>query len=622
MTTQHHAPIVSGESNSPSTVNTRLSALDSGIVSVEDALDTLIIQSGTSDAEVIAARTAINYAAGTPPASLSAALDLAAGNFFNVEAYGAAPGNTAAANTTAINAAIAAATGGVVWFPGNGQTYNVNEITIANSCRIVGNGNLLQSAGSAIFAVTTAIDWLIIEGFTFDWNVTKSVESLRDAFTNGNLRGSTSYSSIIYAVNHLVIQHCHFRGSRVYIYGAGNHIVQHNTWGAATPATDLWHNPALYIEGTGPRVLHNRFDCYCPTGLNKDVLKVASNSITKYAQVVGNYIRNGNGAAQAQLDYYDGGNRILVDGNTFVNVQIGRKEVGSGPTVITIDFDKIINNHFEIEGSVTYPEDFIDFNGSFCLIRGNSFSGDGVAGKTCITWQQKEFTQHELGTKWPIGVIISENMSRNVDLFVECNASDAEVQGRSIISNNLVWDASYLIRVYGANPDPTQLAVIGNYWFPNATPANQVAMLDGAGTIALGNVVDETLGTFKPAADLGGLVTGTRYRSNPGGGLSVNDDAVAAIPNLTDRGLILVWTGSAESEAALFAYRITATFNHCGVMAQQSTIMEAVAGTGVPTSANATDTKIALFASTNGTLYVINRRGAARSVYWMAFCGA
>src|SRR5690606_13563001 len=107
-----------------------------------------------------------------------------------------------------------------------------------------------------------------------------------------------------------------------------------------TPATDLWHNPALYIEGDGPRVLHNHFDCYCPSGENKDIIKVGNNSTTLYAQIVGNYIKNGNGAAQAELDYYDGGNRILVDGNTFINARIQRKEVGNGPTVIDISFDK------------------------------------------------------------------------------------------------------------------------------------------------------------------------------------------------------------------------------------------------------------------------------------------
>lgn len=56
MTTQFHTPIVAGEDNSPATVNTRLGALDDAIGDVDTRVDTLILNNGASDAEVIDTR--------------------------------------------------------------------------------------------------------------------------------------------------------------------------------------------------------------------------------------------------------------------------------------------------------------------------------------------------------------------------------------------------------------------------------------------------------------------------------------------------------------------------------------------------------------------------------------
>ena len=66
MTQNYHDPIVVGESNSPATINTRLGTLDSAIGTtvaslvaltgaLDDRIDDLIVDNGTSDAEVIAA---------------------------------------------------------------------------------------------------------------------------------------------------------------------------------------------------------------------------------------------------------------------------------------------------------------------------------------------------------------------------------------------------------------------------------------------------------------------------------------------------------------------------------------------------------------------------------------
>lgn len=119
MTANYHVPVEHAESNHEDTINTRLSGLDSGITSVADAISNLIIDAGTSEAETIAARTFINYLAGSPPASLGLSLQYASGGIYNVLAYGAA-GNGSNDDAGAIQDAIDACSsdgGGVVFLP-------------------------------------------------------------------------------------------------------------------------------------------------------------------------------------------------------------------------------------------------------------------------------------------------------------------------------------------------------------------------------------------------------------------------------------------------------------------------------------------------------------------------
>jgi hypothetical protein len=88
---------------------------------------------------------------------------------FNVQDYGVSPGNTAAANTAALNALVgvggSAPAGSVIYFPGG--SYQFNAVTVGNAAYIFqGNGQansggmtILQCAGTTGFLTLTSGYW-------------------------------------------------------------------------------------------------------------------------------------------------------------------------------------------------------------------------------------------------------------------------------------------------------------------------------------------------------------------------------------------------------------------------------------------------------------------------------
>lgn len=161
MSTRYHVPVAVGESNSPDTLNVRFGTLDQAIGNIDTELDTLVLGSGTSQAETIQARTGINYKSGTPPASLSVTMGYAAGDIFNVQAYGAL-GNGSADDRVAIQAAIDAAFaqgGGVVYLPPG--TYRVTNPSGTLPCLTMKTNVILRGAGQR-----TIIDYRATVGCT------------------------------------------------------------------------------------------------------------------------------------------------------------------------------------------------------------------------------------------------------------------------------------------------------------------------------------------------------------------------------------------------------------------------------------------------------------------------
>jgi hypothetical protein len=124
-------------------------------------------------------------------------------NSFNVEAYGASPTGTAAANTTAITAAIAAcaAATGTLVFP---RLYPVNSVKILNGVRaVVGPGGLLDN-GIVSQGVLCLDGPSLLSGTAVQYC---RIEGLRISLANGAARGIFLDGS-----KHVTIRDCFIDG--------------------------------------------------------------------------------------------------------------------------------------------------------------------------------------------------------------------------------------------------------------------------------------------------------------------------------------------------------------------------------------------------------------------------
>lgn len=228
MTTYNHTAIVNGDSrgNDAAIWNDPLGDLDAAIgnlsasgvsgasaaaqiASIDDRIDNLGVEAGNANAEVTAARTAIEY--GVTPTSLSEALRYAAAGIRNVKAHGAV-GDGVTDDTTAIQDALT--DGGVVVFPAG--TYLVTGLTSSNATHIIGMaGAKLKTATNAAILVVDDSD-VAIEGLTFEGDG-------KGASYDGGKTSQHGISITSYYRNRVL--NCHFLN----LGGGGVHIASTQT---------------------------------------------------------------------------------------------------------------------------------------------------------------------------------------------------------------------------------------------------------------------------------------------------------------------------------------------------------------------------------------------------------
>lgn len=157
MSENYFDPIVTGESNSPDTINTRLGDLDFAIFANNAALgsrlDSIVADGGSSGTEVVDARTAIKYKAGSPPATLSAALAFAAQDVANVKAFGAV-GDGVTNDKDAIQNAVT--NNAIIYFPPG--IYITDGLTIPGNRLLFSNGGVTLLSTGGYCAILEGVD--------------------------------------------------------------------------------------------------------------------------------------------------------------------------------------------------------------------------------------------------------------------------------------------------------------------------------------------------------------------------------------------------------------------------------------------------------------------------------
>jgi hypothetical protein len=365
MTQTFHTPIVNGDPrkndaaiwNDPlGELDAQLGALNSADQVLQDAFDAIIIDDGTGNAEVIAARTAINYKAGTPPALLSATMGYAAGDLYNVKAYGAL-GNGSADDTTAIQAAIDAASamgGGIVFVPRG--TYKITLagtacLTLADyvTLRGVGPKSILDfrgtDGGSAIDLsgkTDAAVESLLIQNLSTvsaEAAINSSSTTVRMRIRNVQIRGvsnAVTITNFATASNVATVTapgHGYVSGDDVYTYGTGTTgvtnsldtmfrnitVVNANTWtsGIASSQTSTtgvcqrtsWFD-GINVKGSDALIE----DCNIQIGFYVGVRLIQT---ARRAKVTRNYIALGFRGVMLDSLGGDGASYSLVSHNHF-----------------------------------------------------------------------------------------------------------------------------------------------------------------------------------------------------------------------------------------------------------------------------------------------------------------
>lgn len=136
------------------------------------------------------------------------------------------------------------------------------------------------------------------------------------------------------------------------------------------------------------------------------------------------------------------------------------------------------------------------------------------------------------------------------------------------------------------------------------------AALTGGGSILTGGYTLTVPGTGTAVlANTAVLLAALRSNSQ-----ALNDDTAHSFIPAQDRGVVIVWTGASGEESGIYAYRVTATSNYCKLLVGGNVV---AAATGALAGTTGTDANITVSAHTDGKIYLENRRGGARTLFWL-----
>lgn len=286
MTTYNHTPPTNGSSNDIATINDPMAELDAAIgnltaaaalngsnvvakllserlrglaaeAGLNDRIDNLGVEAGNANAEVTAARTAINY--GTAPTSLSEALRYAAADSSTALAYGAdetgVADSLAALDSLMTDIEVGSIGADVVFAPGTYSLSDSWEMGKSN-VRYVGNGLPIitpSSTDTKPFHLTNC-NYVTIDGFHFqdldpDSHVGITEESHGIALLNCEhvliqncvFEGCGDESIDVAQCRHVIVRNCTFIGAPSVTFSGG-------ALGCNT-SVDVWFVDNYFIDG-------------------------------------------------------------------------------------------------------------------------------------------------------------------------------------------------------------------------------------------------------------------------------------------------------------------------------------------------------------------------------------
>lgn len=381
-------------------------------------------------------------------------------------------------------------------------TYKVGILDIKANIEIMGMGSSLKSTTTGIFRCQQALDRVHIYGFKdTTWNTTTGTVGNMWFWNNDQAAGTTGYTfTAEYAITDLQIHNNGIGAGKIFVTGSTtipriyrNHIVTNNSVSVSpsyiivSKGNDSDDNEGCYIQD-------NYISVYPATSSNIDIIKVTGG--TSNAIITGNFVKNNNVAAGAQVDVYTGAHKMTFANNKLYGVQLHRKHLT--PTT-KYSNDIITGNVFHMPSGYTYGTS-IYYIGYLSIITNNHFINNVSANAGFgIEMDHSDFIyDSDFDTDAVSAVIVANNIfdfrganSSSYPLAIDDNTLGANnPQFLNIGVNTLIGATRYLSG--GAYVNST---LMDNVW-GLSSGAVGTSFNSGTGNMALGNVADSAAATM------------------------------------------------------------------------------------------------------------------------------
>lgn len=430
------------------------------------------------------------------------------GKHFNIDRFGA-QGDGATDDTQAVLDAIELMSEGDVLSFTGGKTYSIGKITLTKSIFIDGGGASLIGNGNCIFSVETNLDFIHIYNFNGVTFAGALGASYKEFFVNaptGGVYGANLPSfpdnTNANSIKDLQIYNNALKHGRVVI-GGGETVprIYNNTW--IHNSVVIPYPCHLYVGkgDSNPTEINdyiiiekNIFDVWLLDSGNVDIIKISGG--TSSPIIDGNYVKNNNPNALAQIDVFRGGNKARFVNNNLTNVQYHRKQTeGTSGSHPEISYDLIQGNVSLLENGHLTKTAYYIVGSLFSILNNQVYS---LNTDPCIAFQidNNDVVYDDFGTTMAVAFIINNNLvnfkNASIDSdFIVFDIGDNLENALCSISNNVYLGGERFV-----NGQIKIGSLIGNVWGYSDNAEGTSFVNGNVGTIAIGNVADTDVPTI------------------------------------------------------------------------------------------------------------------------------